>query len=287
MAGQDSRALATYYARTIDAQPPKLPPWARPLELPTCPPGWRTAPPDFVGVGVQRAGTSWWSSVIESHPRVVRPDRRPKELHYFDRFWQGEPPDDFAARYHELFPRPPGAISGEWTPRYMYDFWTPPLLAAAAPDARFLVLLRDPVERYLSGLSRHVRGAEKEGRFLRLQELSDAIYRGVYEPQLRRLFEYVPRDRVLVLQYERCRADPAGQMAATFAFLGLQAPDRPPEQLEVRSRPWRFKPELSAPARAELVERLRADVEAVAALCPEIDVALWPSFADRAPASGS
>ena len=44
-----------------------------------------------------------------------------KEVHYFDRYWQGNPPEDIAAEYASLFPRPPGSIVGEWTPRYLAD----------------------------------------------------------------------------------------------------------------------------------------------------------------------
>ena len=39
------------------------------------------------------------------------------------------------------------------------------------------------------------------------------------------------------------------------------------------------KPDLPAGVRDDLVARLRHDVEAVAELCPEIDLALWRSFA--------
>ena len=35
----------------------------------------------------------------------------------------------------------------------MWDFWTPPMLRVAAPEARLLVLLRDPLDRFVSGLA--------------------------------------------------------------------------------------------------------------------------------------
>ncbi|MBA3795881.1 MAG: hypothetical protein H0X20_01485, partial [Chloroflexi bacterium] len=50
------------------------------------PPGFVIGPPDFVGVGAQKAGTTWWFRLIEAHPGVYQsPDQRP-ELHFFDRF---------------------------------------------------------------------------------------------------------------------------------------------------------------------------------------------------------
>ena len=253
------------------------PRWAEPLEVPECPEGWRVGPPDFVGIGAQRSGTSWWYRGIEAHPGVVRIKGQRKELHYFNRFWDGRVPPDFAQTYASLFPRPPGTISGEWTPRYMHDYWSLPLLREAAPDARVLVILRDPVERYRSGAARMVRLAEEAGRALRMIEITDALWRSFYHEQLKRLFELYPRDQVLVLQFERCRTDPAGQMEATCRFLGLEPFDELPSQL-VRERSPRDKPPLADRLRDELVARLSDDVRQLIDLCPEIDPSLWPNF---------
>ena len=84
-----------------------------------------------------------------------------------------------------------------------------------------------------------------------------------------------------MLQFERCRADPAGQMEATCRFLGLEPFEELPDQL-VRERSPREKPSLPERMRMELVERLSADVSRLAKLCPEIDLELWPNFSHLA-----
>lgn len=43
----------------------------------------RLAPPDFLGIGAQKAGTTWLHAQCCEHPQVWVPP--PKELHYFDR----------------------------------------------------------------------------------------------------------------------------------------------------------------------------------------------------------
>ena len=111
-----------------------------------------TGPPDFIGVGTQRSGTTWWFQTLLGHPQIRPPRGRRKELHFFDRFCAQELRDADIAEYHELFPRRPGQIAGEWTPRYMHDFWTPRLIARAAPEAKLLIMFRDPVERFRSGV---------------------------------------------------------------------------------------------------------------------------------------
>jgi Sulfotransferase domain len=255
-----------------------LPRWARPLEIPPCPPGWSTGPPDFVGIGAQRSGTSWWYRGIEAHPGIATVEGQAKELHYFNRFWQGELPDGWIERYHQLFPRPEGRLAGEFTPRYMQDFWTPPLIREAAPEARLLVLLRDPVERFRSGVERTVRRSPG-GRPIDLVQVSDALARGLYAAQLRRVLDHFPREQLLVLQFERCRDEPLATLGASWRFLGLDPLGELPESMLERGKA-REKPELPDRWRAELVARLADDVRDLAALFPEaIDLERWPNFA--------
>jgi Glycosyl transferase family 2/Sulfotransferase domain len=252
--------------------------WTRPVEVPECPPGWETGAPDFVGVGAQRSGSTWWFRVIEAHPGVVS-SRGRKELHYFDGFWNGDLPQDWVERYHRMFPRPPGMRAGEWTPRYMYDHWTLPRLREAAPRTRVLVILRDPVERFRSGLAKEQRLAARAGGDLGLALVPESLARGRYHEQLESVLRHFDRDRVHVLQYERCLSEPVEQMNRTFGFLGLEPLEQPPEVLFEPSKE-RGRLELAPEVRAELVERLRDDVARLVELCPEIDVSLWPSFAE-------
>ena len=175
-------------------------------------------PPDYLGIGAVGSRNRWWHLLLLEHPQVRyrAPDER--ALYFFQRFCTREMTDADVAEYHGRFRRGRGEIDGEWTQRYLYDPWVAPLIARAAPEARLLMLLPDPVERYRRKLSvdrPHVEEHE-EGYWL-----DEVAARGRYASQLRHLFEYVPRERVLVLQYEQCRAQPAQQFARTLRFLGL------------------------------------------------------------------
>src|SRR5947208_16815071 len=78
-------------------------------EPPAAPPRYEPRPPDFVGVGTARSGTTWWDALVHSHPDVVRLPGIPKEIHWFDRFWDGSFDDKAAADYARFFARPAGA----------------------------------------------------------------------------------------------------------------------------------------------------------------------------------
>lgn len=247
------------------------------LRPPACPPGWRVGPPDFVGVGTQRSGTKWWYENVVAHPGVTRVSGPHKELHFFDRLADVDLSPEWVERYHRFFPRPEGAIAGEWTPRYMSNFWTPGLLHEAAPEARLLVLLRDPVERYLSGVALESFRASARGDAPVTLIRTDAFHRSRYAAQLANLLRHFPRERVLVQQYERCLDDPVGELGRTHRFLGLEPIDGVPRPVDARVGPRLPKLSLSPAKRADLVAALVDDVRELVEGFPEIDVELWPN----------
>jgi len=59
-------------------------PWesgSPPLPAPP-PPGMRVGPPDFVGIGVAKSGTTWWFSLLMGHPEIHV--EYEKEVDYFN-----------------------------------------------------------------------------------------------------------------------------------------------------------------------------------------------------------
>jgi hypothetical protein len=237
---------------------------------------WVAGPPDYVGVGTARSGTSWWDHLICQHPGVERRPGRPKELHFFDGLWEHGVGRDDVARYHAFFARPPGALAGEWTPGYMLDAWTPALLREAAPDARLLVLLRDPVERFRSGrtLAENRFTVGSTGR----AAANAALARGLYADQLLRLWQAFPREQVLVLQYERCVADPRAELERTYAFIGL-APAIP-EGVDLTARVNESpgpKVSMSSWQVDQLTRRYAPENARLAELVPDLDLSLWRS----------
>jgi hypothetical protein len=231
-----------------------------------------TGPPDFVGIGVQKAGTSWWYELIADHPGVwARPDLH-KERQYFSHLADRPFGPAEVATYAAWFPRRPGTLTGEWTPDYFGFAWVAPLLAEAAPQAKLLVLLRDPVERFRSGLSyRLSQGAEPTDA-----TVADAVRQGFYARCLRRYLDHFAEDRILVLQYESCAADPLPQLQATYRFLGLS--EHVPVDLLRPVNPSGEKVPLDTEARSRLADLYRADVDELCRLVPTIDRSRWPNF---------
>jgi hypothetical protein len=241
-----------------------------------------TGPPDFIGVGTQRSGTTWWFRMLSQHPGIKAPPGRRKELHFFDQFCVRPMTDAHVAEYHEIFRRRPEQMAGEWTPRYMADAWTPRLLQRAAPEAKLLVLLRDPIERFRSGVQHQQ--SRKPGRSPETNT-TDSIERGRYATQLERLRGYFPEERILVLQYERCRTDPVAEYRRTLRFLGVDDELPPPDFDRARGTTMASaKAELWPDFKDALRVTLEPEIERLAELVPDLDLELWPNFAHLAPA---
>ena len=259
---------------TIEAMPD---PAARTRPPAPAPPiGWLSGPPDFVGVGTARSGTTWWDSLITSHPDVARAPGVPKEVHFFDERWADETRRRAVGRVPRVLRAPAWqAIAGEWTPGYMLDAWTPRLLRRAAPDARLLVLVRDPVERFLSGRTL------AENRFTvgsTARAAANAAFgRGLYADQLLRLWRAFPREQVLVLQYERCLRRPA-RRAATDLHVPRPGPGRVGGHRRRRASE-RLAGSQGHPARdgsrTSSSRRYAPENERLAALLPDLDLSLW------------
>jgi hypothetical protein len=258
--------------------------------------GWSTGPPDFIGVGVQRAGTTWLYDLLTTHPGIhVNPDV-PKELHFFDELvFDADPTKDIEQRYARWFPRPRGQLAGEWTPRYLHNLWTPWLISAAAPRAKLLVSFRDPVERFWSGLEHARRREIRKGASLTAIFADDAAARSRYGAQLRNLLRHVPREQLLVIQYERAAEDPQAELNRIWRFLGLETMELPPAALNQRlgALPKDLPPLHRAEEVEEgLVAHLERDIADFLETAPEIDVGLWRRWNTvmarlGAPASGA
>ncbi|MEI8002617.1 MAG: sulfotransferase domain-containing protein [Actinomycetes bacterium] len=215
----------------------------------------RRVRPDFLVIGAQKAGTTTLYARLSAHPSV-RPALR-KEVHWFDRAHRE------AADLRTYFPleaemarcrdRTGAALTGEATPFLLCHPLAPARARASIPDARILVLLRDPVERAVSGYHHAVRhGHEQRPPEVALDpdraepsgapddaswwdgdcpvRLRGYLERGHYVEQLERWLAEFPREQVCFLDPRDLSGGGAVDRAVEFLGLapipGPRGPDR-------------------------------------------------------------
>lgn len=105
----------------------------------------RRALPGILLVGAQRAGTTALHRSLAAHPAIKTPISK-KGVHYFDvSYTKG------LGWYLANFPiATPGTQAMETSPYYLFHPAVPARVANDLPDARIVVLVRDPVERTAS-----------------------------------------------------------------------------------------------------------------------------------------
>ena len=220
--------------------------------------------PDFLCIGAQRSGTTWLHRNLAAHPRVWVPPA--KEIHYFDEIHRGEAQIwrtlrrrhlatvlqsasaqthalqwafDFAAArsiddawYASLFTLAGGEVqAGDFTPAYA-------ILPEAGvrhvqqimPKAKILFLLRDPIERAISGAIHElvrVKGVVRPTRAAVLQELASAEnqLRCDYRRTLATWERVFPATQIGIFFYDDIKHAPQDCLRRICQFLGLD-PER-------------------------------------------------------------
>jgi hypothetical protein len=198
---------------------------------------------NFVIGGTQKGGTSALDSFLRQHPQICMPQTK-KELHYFDREENFAKTPDYR-KYHALFrPEPQHQTIGEATPSYMYWLATPYRIWNYNPAMKWILVLRNPVERAFSAWNMETkRGAEHlsfeeaiEQESVRCRQalplqhrVFSYIDRGFYAHQVRRLFNIFGADNSLILLTEDLRMDHKATLRKVFEFLKVDSGFIPPE----------------------------------------------------------
>ena len=183
--------------------------------------------PHFLVIGAEKGGTTWLHDVLRHHPDLYLPDV--KEVHFFNRFdSNGREIDNFRGRglawYERHFEAArPGQLAGEATPMYLCDPEAPARIAETLPDARFIVMLREPVSRALSHyrMARSKKHTNSDLGTLIRDEDARFLGRGLYARQLERWFALFPRDRFLILFFDDVAARPQELLRRVADWLGL------------------------------------------------------------------
>lgn len=187
----------------------------------------------FIG-GVQKSGTTSLHYFLSKHSDIFIP-KIPEELHFFDidenyskgldwymacfSQWQGEP------------------IIAQTSPLYIYQPQVPARIQAFNPEAKFIFILRNPVDRAYSHYWNSIRygyehlsfekalDQEKE----RINKNSDFrrkysyVDRGKYTEQLLRFYDFFPRENILILLFDQLKKSYIDIGNICGQFLGIDS----------------------------------------------------------------
>lgn len=175
-----------------------------------------------IGLGVQKAGTTWLAVQLRKHPDVFVsnefallaasvPETTSTSWKHTFRAWKGE------------------RIVGTYHNEYFYSPITRALVRERLSAAKLYVVLRDPIRRAVSNYFECVRdGQVKKGEpferaIVHPSIMYQCIYRGFYDQYLEGWLEWVDRSQLKVLLYEDMVNDPAAYLRSVGEFIGVSA----------------------------------------------------------------
>lgn len=176
--------------------------------------------PNVIVIGAERSGTTSLHSYLAAHPQVFM--SRQKELNFFvaEKNWQRG-----RAWYERQFPEH-ADVRGESSPAYTAFpelAGVPERMASLVPDARLLYLVRDPVERAISGY--HLAAAIGLERRPAAKALRDPdatfVRRSRYATQLEQYRKHFPADAIMVVDSHELRLRRTDTLRRIFGFVGV------------------------------------------------------------------
>lgn len=244
--------------------------------------------PDFMIIGAQKSGTTSIDSYLRYHPSLK--GGIPKELHFFDNkkiyrrglSWYK---NQFRRLYFEK-----KKLYYESTPNYLFNQNAPKELQKLNKNLKFIVILRDPIERAFSAynmfklnylgqkknnqkIQEHLMKYVVDGEFMSFEDTIDKeldriskgieneifdetftlIRKGLYEEQLEHWYRFFDQKQFLILHFEDLKKDEKAILNRITKFLDVQ--DFTNIQLDTRPRNKREYSEKISPEAFEKLNR--------------------------------
>jgi len=187
--------------------------------------------PDFFCIGVQKSGTTLLYEHLKKIDEIYLPNK--KELHFFDSddYMKGF---DWYSRY--FVKAQEEQLVGEITPAYIFiDNIAKKMYESPMKNLKFVVILRNPIERAYSHYTMRYRRGEENHSFeesfnLESRRTKNSIeslrkysyfQRGFYSHQIENYFKYFDKSQFLFLLFEEFILDQDKGVEEVCNFLGV------------------------------------------------------------------
>ncbi|GFE67615.1 sulfotransferase [Chroococcus sp. FPU101] len=191
--------------------------------------------PNFLIIGVQKAGTSSIYGYLRQHPQVYMSPI--KETNFWTNISKDSQLNETSSQhkrittfeqYTQLFEGVQDEIAiGEASPNYLFHYQSSlELIHQHLPNAKLIAIIRDPSERAYSDYLMHIRDAKYGGKTLVEQlktssQTSYTLLKGLYYQPLKHFIDKFGSEQVKVYLYEDLCQAPIQFMQGMYEFLGV------------------------------------------------------------------
>ena len=213
--------------------------------------------PNFFVVGAVKCGTTSIWAHLRQHPQVFVP--AVKEPHFFADCVAPVPkavahqhcPGD-VERYQRLYQGAEKyAAIGDLSPSYLWDEDAPAKIHKVSPQAKIVIMLRDPVDRAFSHYLLKVQEGAERRPFLKAVQEDYALKQkgwwisnlyvelGLYTAQVRRYMEIFGEDQVKVFLFDDLNRNPEDLFSRLCQFIGIDPALVEKSELEKVHNPYK------------------------------------------------
>ena len=230
--------------------------------------------PDFLVIGGQKCGTTSLYNYLGRHPEVTRSSK--KEPLYFDTMYSLG-----SLWYRAFFPSrfdKPDCLVGDGSVHSILHPHAPARAFGLVPQAKIIILLRNPVDRAYSHYQMSKRNrmetlsfedavhGEDERLGVELRKINENgryfspafvyhsyLLRGVYVDQIMRWMDVFPREQFMIVDNEDLSSETLKTMNGVYEFLEL----RPRGELKTKKSNVRNYPDMDPSIRHYLIDYFR------------------------------
>jgi len=219
--------------------------------------------PDFFLVGAPRCGTTTMSKYLRWHPKICFSE--PKETFYFARASApaaiANLEEEYLDRFFPHYEPTLHEVVGEGSVSYLYDPSALELIRSINPEAKFIVMARNPMDmlpsfhfRMLYILEEDEEDFEEAWRLWEARSRGECLPKKNSDPGLlaypeigshgknvERLFELAGRDRCHVILHDDLVADEQTVFDSVLKFIGVETYEPPHEIFAQPSKGYRYR----------------------------------------------
>ncbi|MGB7891933.1 MAG: tetratricopeptide repeat protein [Microcoleus sp.] len=190
--------------------------------------------PNFIIIGSQRCGTTSLYTYLAQHPQILTPIK--KEMDFFS--WHFDRGIDWYLAHFQPIPEGEEFLTGEASPSYFDYREAPERLYSLFPEAKLIVLLRNPVDRAISqfyrltGLNWEARSLDRvisdeverlsqNPEYIIGEEPGNYLARGRYIEFIKNWRNFFPPEQLLILKSEDFYSGAATTVKQVLEFLDL------------------------------------------------------------------
>ncbi|MFW6285749.1 MAG: sulfotransferase domain-containing protein [Nanoarchaeota archaeon] len=182
---------------------------------------------DFLGIGAQKAGTTWLYEMLSQHPQINMGDE--KEINFFNdksSFNSKKIEKNYLkgmSWYKKQINPKKNKINGEISPNYLFDKKVPQRIKKHFPNTKIIVVLRNPISRAYSQFEFVSKTFHIENSFFKaIKKQPEFIQRSLYYKQLKRYYDLFKKDQIKVLFFEDIKNNPQKIIKEVEEFLKIK-----------------------------------------------------------------